>query len=192
MHHNIMDYVFDGQNFHKPIICLVLSIFATFFAGRLIGPSKIGNINGFLFILSFPFTLFYILVLSIPLWPLTKGGAIVLGFLYAFVAIGFWPVAFVAALHVGWVLGTCKKEMAAIKTSASNMRDLPAVENGFDSNGVETIGELQKQIEEARDKVAHLRRFAERPSATLNDINAHEAARRRLMALELKIRKSDS
>ena len=45
---------------------------------------------------------------------------------------------------------------------------------------------LKDQIEEARDRVAHFRLRAERPSARLEDEYALEKARTRLLTLELK------
>lgn len=53
------------------------------------------------------------------------------------------------------------------------------------------MSELKDQIEEARDRVAHCRLRAERPSARLEDEYALEKARTRLLTLELRSLRSE-
>ena len=53
------------------------------------------------------------------------------------------------------------------------------------------MNELKDQIEEARDRVAHCRLRAEKPSARLEDEYALEKARTRLLTLELRSLRSE-
>lgn len=68
------------------------------------------------------------------------------------------------------------------------MATLKSVDSELERVGL--VDGLKDQIEEARDRVAHFRLRAERPSARLEDAYALEKARTRLLTLELKNLKS--
>ncbi|WP_282046556.1 hypothetical protein [Roseibium album] len=166
------------------VLLFLFGPYLLFGTGLLIGgfwPNRaISKTTKFVSFFSYPFSFFAILLLSLSHIQ-GESGPNMFGFVYIILSPLFYygsPLI----VHAGWLVSRSTKK--AVLSGA--------VEIEFDSIGVETSGELQKQVEEARDKVAHLRRFAERPFPTLNDINAHEVASRRLMALELKKKKSDS
>lgn len=168
----VIGYLAEDFGFYLPLIIC----FALFGIGAALGfaipGEKNGKVSCFFLVLTVPLSAVFLIGLTIPFGEGPSGAGAALGPAIVYIAvIMFWPIPVATFSHLGWVVGR------AIKGQGTNE---------FDSIRVETSGDLQKQIEEARDKVAHLRRFAERPSATLNEKIAHEVASRRLMALELK------